>query len=108
VLAEEGWNLRARHDAAREGGNQSSPPLGMHGYDPRLPSMHGILIGRGPGLATATRVGSIENVHLYELMSRLLSIEPARNDGRLAAVKGMLARSAVDKLTEAARATATR
>ena len=73
VAADEGWNLRARHEsAAGDGGSTLPPPLGMHGYDPRLPSMQGILIGHGPGLASRTRTGSIENVHLYELMCRLL------------------------------------
>jgi predicted AlkP superfamily pyrophosphatase or phosphodiesterase len=108
VAADEGWNLRARREAEREGGASQSPPLGMHGYDPRLPSMQGILIGRGPGLASAARVGSIESIHLYELMCRLLAIEPARNDGSASAVKKLLARSLVDELTERARATATR
>ena len=110
VAADEGWNVRARHEsAAREGGGEPlSPPLGMHGYDPRLPSMHGILIGRGPGLASKTRTGSIENIHLYELMCRLLAIEPAPNQGKASAVKRLLSRSAVDRLTEAAGATATR
>ena len=56
VAADEGWNCaRGTSPAAREGGGEPlSPPLGMHGYDPRLPSMHGILIGRGPGLASKT------------------------------------------------------
>jgi predicted AlkP superfamily pyrophosphatase or phosphodiesterase len=110
VAADEGWNLRARHEPApREGATEPlSAPLGMHGYDPRLPSMQGILIGHGPGLASKTRTGSIENIHLYELMCRLLAIEPARNEGRLSAVKRLLARSPVDRLMEAAGATTSR
>jgi predicted AlkP superfamily pyrophosphatase or phosphodiesterase len=106
--ADEGWNLRTRREAAREGDASQSPPLGMHGYDPRLPSMHGILIGRGPGLASSTRTASIENIHLYELMCRLLAIEPARNDGSASAVKRLLAPSMVEQLQQSARATATR
>jgi predicted AlkP superfamily pyrophosphatase or phosphodiesterase len=85
VAVEEGWNLRAKRD---DGGRR--PPLGMHGYDPRLPSMHGILIGRGPGLARASRVGRVVNLHLYELMCRLLGVEPAPNEGRIGRVRGLL------------------
>jgi predicted AlkP superfamily pyrophosphatase or phosphodiesterase len=112
----EGWNLRAARETARaDGGGAANaaaasgpgataaaatppspapaplpPPLGMHGYDPRLPSMHGILIGHGPGLAAGERVGHVENLHLYELMCRLLDVEPAKNEGRLRAVRGLL------------------
>ena len=78
---------RARAARVRRQRGRQRPlpsPLGMHGYDPRLASMHGILIGHGPGLASKTRTDSIENIHLYELMCRLLAIEPARTDGRRA------------------------
>ncbi|HVR30420.1 MAG TPA: ectonucleotide pyrophosphatase/phosphodiesterase [Thermoanaerobaculia bacterium] len=87
VAVEEGWNLREARGATGR-----PPPLGMHGYDPRLRSMHGILIGHGPGLAVNARVGRIENLHLYELMCHLLGIEPAENEGRLRAVRGLLAK----------------
>jgi predicted AlkP superfamily pyrophosphatase or phosphodiesterase len=93
AMVEEGWNLRAAREAPRsEAATALSPPLGMHGYDPRLESMHGILIGHGPALAAETRVGRIENLHLYELMCRLLGVEPAENEGRLRAVKRLLRR----------------
>jgi predicted AlkP superfamily pyrophosphatase or phosphodiesterase len=89
VAVDEGWNLRARRREAPSP-PPSAPPLGMHGYDPRLPSMHGILIGHGPGLAAATRVGRVENIHLYALMCHLLGVEPAENEGRLEAVERLL------------------
>jgi predicted AlkP superfamily pyrophosphatase or phosphodiesterase len=91
VTVEEGWNVRAeREQASPSGEAPRPPPLGMHGYDPKLRSMHGILIGQGPGLAAGRRVGRVENVHLYELMCRLLGIEPAENEGRLRAVRRLL------------------
>jgi predicted AlkP superfamily pyrophosphatase or phosphodiesterase len=110
VAAAEGWNLRAKREPSSADGSSQPlpPPLGMHGYDPRLPSMQSILIGHGPGLASRTKVGPVENIHLYELMCRLLAIEPARNDGRLSAVKRLLARSPVEQLMKAARPTTSR
>lgn len=83
AIVDEGWNLRTKRSGL-------PPPRGMHGYDPRLPSMHGILLGRGPGLARGARTEAVENVHLYALMCHLLGLEPAANDGNLEAVRGML------------------
>ena len=109
VAAAEGWNLRPRRDKPREGQTEPpAPPLGMHGFDPRLPSMHGFLIGRGPQLASRTKVGSVDNVHLYELMCRLLEIEPAANDGRLKPVAGLLAPTIMDRVSAAAATNSTR
>ena len=73
----------------------------LMGDDPRLPSMHGFLIGRGPQLASRTKVGSVDNVHLYELMCRLLEIEPAANDGRLKPVADLLAPTLMDRVSAA-------
>jgi len=92
VAVDEGWNLRAERTDAGDAAPRR-PPLGMHGYDPRLPSMHGFLVAHGPGFAAKARVGRISNLHLYELMCHLLGIEPAENEGRLRAVRGLLART---------------
>ena len=83
AMVDEGWNLRTTRIGR-------ASPRGMHGYDPRLPSMHGILLGRGPRLARGVQLEAIENVHLYALMCHLLDLEPALNDGDLEAVQGML------------------
>jgi predicted AlkP superfamily pyrophosphatase or phosphodiesterase len=91
VAVDEGWNLRVERADADEGAPRR-PPLGMHGYDPKLRSMHGFLVARGPGFAADARVGRIANLHLYELMCHLLGIEPAANEGRLRAVRRLLAR----------------
>jgi predicted AlkP superfamily pyrophosphatase or phosphodiesterase len=91
VAVDEGWNLRATRDSSSSGSTRPAP-LGMHGYDPRLPSMHGVLVGHGPGLASGARVGRVENIHLYELMCHLLGVEPAANEGRLRAVESLLRR----------------
>ena len=45
VIPEEGAQIRFQRDA--------SPPAGMHGWDPTLPSMHGILLARGRAFGRA-------------------------------------------------------
>lgn len=56
-------------------------PLGTHGYDPHLPSMAAVFVARGPSFRSGVVVEPVENVHLYELMARLLGLRPAPNDG---------------------------
>lgn len=73
-------------------------PGGAHGYDPLLPSMHAIFVAAGPAFKTSDSDGSedgivvpsFDNIHLYELMSHLLDVTPAPNNGTLSAVKHLL------------------
>ena len=50
---------------------------GMHGWDPRFRSMHGIFLVRGPGIDAGTRLPRIEGVDIYPFMARVLGLEPA-------------------------------
>jgi predicted AlkP superfamily pyrophosphatase or phosphodiesterase len=64
---------------------------GQHGYDPALPSMHGILIAQGPSFKTGgTVVPAVENIHLYNLLCAALHLVPAPNDGDNRLVRAML------------------
>ena len=80
AVADVGWSITSsdyfyQHPRAFTGGT--------HGYDPKEPSMHGIFIASGPSFKQNIRSGSIESIHLYELLCHLLSIAPASNDGTL-------------------------
>ena len=57
---------------------------GTHGYDPRHRSMHGLFIAAGPQFRSGTVVPAFENVHVYELICKVLGLQPASNDGSLA------------------------
>jgi predicted AlkP superfamily pyrophosphatase or phosphodiesterase len=84
VVADPGWIIRRRGGRGWTGG-------GMHGWDPFLPSMHGIFMARGPGLRTGATMPAFEAIHVHPLVAHLLGIEPARDiDGRLDAVAGLL------------------
>ena len=70
-------------------------PAGMHGWDPRAPEMHGILLAAGPGIAQGVRLPAVESVHVYPLIAHLLGLTPPDSlDGRLDAVAALLAPAA--------------
>ena len=48
---------------------------GMHGWDPRLPEMHGIFLAAGPGIAAGVTLPPVDAVDVYPLVS-----PPARPD----------------------------
>ena len=67
-------------------------PAGMHGWDPRDPTMHGVLFAAGPGIARGVRAPPIDSVHVYPLIAHLLALTaPEGLDGRLEDVAALLA-----------------
>jgi hypothetical protein len=62
----------------------------MHGYDPDNRDMHGIFYAKGPSFKTGTVQPTFENVNIYSLLAELLKIAPAKTDGSLGPLKGML------------------
>jgi len=86
-IADEGWSISTRSFFAR---NPRAFDGHTHGYDNRAESMRTMFIGSGPAFAKERVVPPFESVHLYELVCAILGIEPAENDGNLAAVRGVL------------------
>ncbi len=87
-IADEGWSVTSRSYLQERGERLRG---GNHGYDNRLASMGAIFIASGPSFRRGSRVPALENIHLYELMAAALGVEPAPNDGDLAAVRHLLA-----------------
>jgi predicted AlkP superfamily pyrophosphatase or phosphodiesterase len=86
-IADEGWSVSTRsyfdtHPEAYIGGT--------HGYDPQVKTMQGTFIAFGPGFKSGLKVSSFQNIHLYELFSALLNVEPSPNDGDLDSVRDFL------------------
>lgn len=54
---------------------------GMHGYDPRDEDMHAIFLAKGPAFTNNVTVKAFQNVQLYGLLSRVLHIDSATNNG---------------------------
>ena len=69
VVPEEGYTIGI--------GPRRGSSRGMHGWDPRFRSMHGIFLVKGPGIEPGTRLPRIEGVDIYPFMARVLELEPA-------------------------------
>jgi predicted AlkP superfamily pyrophosphatase or phosphodiesterase len=64
---------------------------GTHGYDHRAPEMRTIFIADGPVFKNGEVVKPFQAIHIYELMCRILDLEPAKNDGNLKEAQELLA-----------------
>lgn len=73
----EGWDAltRAMIEKRRPGDR------GSHGFDPALPSMQAVFVARGPSFRQGMTLPVFDNVDVYPLLTRLLGIEAAPNDG---------------------------
>jgi predicted AlkP superfamily pyrophosphatase or phosphodiesterase len=87
-LADEGWSIttRARLRTARPDQLDGA----THGWDPELVSMGALFVAQGPAFAEGRVVPPLHAIHLYELMTHILGLQPAPNSGSLAAVRGVL------------------
>lgn len=54
---------------------------GDHGYDPSVPSMHGIFIAQGPAFRRGVSLPQVESIHIYNLLCAVLGVNPAPNSG---------------------------
>ena len=86
AIADDGWQITT-NDRFRDMTLERRSG-GEHGYDPRLQSMHGLFVAAGPRLKQGVVVPRFESIHIYELMCRVLGIQPARNDGDPAVTAG--------------------
>ena len=100
VEADSGYGLEIRHKAegirqkagqrTEDKGNKGLYGLGMHGYDPDNRDMHGIFYAAGMSFKMGFVQPTFENVNIYELLAKILKIKPAKTDGNLKVVEGML------------------
>ena len=89
-VVDEGWQImrRATRDAIREG--RASPAGGQHGYDSALMSMRGLFVAAGPAFRQGATVHAFENIHIYNVLSRVLGVTPAPNDGDPSVAESLL------------------
>jgi predicted AlkP superfamily pyrophosphatase or phosphodiesterase len=92
-IASDGWTVSTKAQVS-EWQQTARRMGGQHGYDPRLRSMHGLFIASGPQFRIGLIVPAFENVHLYEMMARVLGLTPAANDGRADATARFLVQNA--------------
>jgi predicted AlkP superfamily pyrophosphatase or phosphodiesterase len=87
AVADEGWEITTRaffatHPDAYTGAT--------HGYDNALVSMRAMFVAAGPAFRRGVVTPPFQNIHVYELMCRILDLEPAPNDGSVDSVRAML------------------
>jgi predicted AlkP superfamily pyrophosphatase or phosphodiesterase len=92
VLPGDGWILtnRKSFEEMKSKGRMNQPG-GGHGYDNRLPSMRAIFIAHGDRFKKGRVVAPFENVQVYNIMTKLLGLKPAPNDGDDRAARAVLA-----------------
>ncbi|KAJ3046273.1 hypothetical protein HDV00_000086 [Rhizophlyctis rosea] len=79
LLPENGWvfTLRSKYDPS-----VPFDPVGLHGYNNSEPDMRAIFVAAGSAFAPQTkRVPSFANVEVYNLMARIMGVDPAPNNG---------------------------
>lgn len=83
VLPDEGWHIgtRANFERLKLRYKERGYLAGDHGYDPALPSMHGILIAHGPAFRRGVEAPATEIIHVYPLLCAILGLQPAPVDG---------------------------
>ncbi|KAK9715770.1 hypothetical protein RND81_06G188000 [Saponaria officinalis] len=75
-IPEEGYKIEMKRSENKECG-------GAHGYDNAFFSMRTIFIAHGPQFARGRKVPSFENVQIYNLITSILDIKGAPNNGSL-------------------------
>jgi predicted AlkP superfamily pyrophosphatase or phosphodiesterase len=70
LVAHEGYSI---FESKKNAENYN--PIGMHGYDPNLESMHSIFYAYGPQIKNGKDIDSFENIHIYPLICKLLNIQ---------------------------------
>ncbi|KAJ3118220.1 hypothetical protein HK098_005985 [Nowakowskiella sp. JEL0407] len=84
IIPDLGWDvtLRKNYDP-----NAPLSPIGTHGFDPEEKDMNAIFIASGPSIDKATsskkrsKIPWIRNIEVYEIMSKILKLVPATNNG---------------------------
>jgi predicted AlkP superfamily pyrophosphatase or phosphodiesterase len=92
VLPAEGWILTNSQEFSElEAKGETKTDRGGHGYDNQLASMRAIFIGHGAAFRKGKLVEPFENIQVYNIMTRILGLKSAPNDGNYRAAKAVLA-----------------
>jgi predicted AlkP superfamily pyrophosphatase or phosphodiesterase len=87
-LAEDGWTI-STHDALEHADHEKH--RGEHGYDNDDPNMRAVFVAHGPAFRHGLVVPEFDNVDVYPLLTRVLGIRSAPNDGDFSVVAPLLA-----------------
>ena len=82
AAADEHWSITTRTYFNTDD-NDDRYNGATHGFDPIYKSMGGIYVGYGPAFKSGLKGPGVTNIHLYEMMCKVLGLIPAKNDGNL-------------------------
>ncbi len=85
VVAEAGYSITTRDRFESQGVSG-----GAHGYDPQDPDMNAFFLASGPAFKSGLSIKAFENVHIYEMLCKILGLSPAPNDGESAVLEPIL------------------
>jgi predicted AlkP superfamily pyrophosphatase or phosphodiesterase len=89
--AAEGWTLTNRESFAKAKTRDSfEKPHGAHGYDNKYQSMQATFIAHGKAFKKGFVSEPFENIQVYNLMCKILGLQPAKNDGDFNKIKQVL------------------
>ncbi|TBR38916.1 MULTISPECIES: ectonucleotide pyrophosphatase/phosphodiesterase [Dyella] len=88
-LAQTGWRITTNAYMAKRM-KDGSVSLGDHGYDNQDPNMRAMFIAHGPAFRSGVNLPDVDNVDIYPMMTRILGIQPATNDGDVSHVQSAL------------------
>jgi alkaline phosphatase D len=83
VLADSAWSIGTRPEGSTLRG-------GAHGYDNLNSDMFAVFYAAGPSFRRNYRFKELNNIDVYNLVCKLLKINPAKNDGDPEHIEGML------------------
>ena len=90
-IASDGWSITT-HARFEKTEPEWRAIGGEHGYQGRYRSMQGLFVAAGPLVREGLTVPAFENIHIYDLMCRMLGLTPAKNDGDPAMTTRLLKR----------------
>lgn len=100
VLTDEGWitTNRKYFEELKEKGDLKGAK-GGHGYDNQLKSMRALFIAQGNAFKKGIVVAPFENIHVYNIMTTILGLKPAANDGNFSVANRVLTKATLKKKT---------
>jgi predicted AlkP superfamily pyrophosphatase or phosphodiesterase len=83
VVADSSWSIGTRPDGSGIRG-------GAHGYDNANTDMHAIFYAAGPAFKKGYTFNQLNNTDIYNLICKILKLNPAPNDGNLQNINPIL------------------
>lgn len=90
IIANEGYYIREGTRERFLSSVKLGTKMGVHGYDPAVvKDMHGIFYAQGPNIKNGAKVPAFQNIHVYPLIAKILSLPLPAIDGKEEVLKGV-------------------